>query len=101
MDDLFTTKQELIKTTNDNTDFVGMIKRGFVKTINNVIEYSRNFEKRLMRCEENLRNTREELESIRNEHNKRSGEEVLNNLEDQLVIARNYLRVIKEDESKD
>ena len=37
---------------------------------------------------------------MRNKEFKHRGEETLNNL-DQLVIARNYLKLIKDDESKD
>ena len=101
IDDLSTTKQESIKTIVDDIDLVRKIKQELIKTIDNVIEYSRNYEKRLMRFEKKLRNMREELEGIKDESVKRRGEETLNKFEDQLVVARNYLRLIKEGESAD
>ena len=52
-----------------------------------------------MRFEEKLRNFREELESIRDESVKRRGEETLNNFEEQLIVARNCLRLVKEGKS--
>ena len=55
-----------------------------------------------------MRNTRKILETIKDDNFKIirlikliRGEEALNNFTDKLVIARNYLRLIKDDESKD
>ena len=95
MDDLSRTSQNPIKTTVNDVDYVRKMKQELIKTIDNVVEYSRNFEKRTMRFEEKLRNTREELETIRDENVKRRGEETLTNFDDQLLIARTYFRLVK------
>ena len=101
VDKLSTRNREEVKTIDNNMDDLSIQSQEFIKTINNIVEYSSNFKKRLMRFKENLRNTGEELKTIRDEHFKRWGEEALNNLEDKLVIARNYFRLNKDDELKD
>ena len=101
MDDLSTTKQESIKTTDDDLNLIRKIKQELIRTIDNAVEYSRNYERRLMRFEEKLWNFREELETIRDESVKIRGEETLDKFEEQLVVARNYLRLVKEGESAD
>ena len=100
MDDLSTTKQESIKTTDDDIDLIRKVKES-IRIIDSAVEYLHNFEKRLMRFEERLRYVRKELETIRDKSVKRRGEETLDKFEDQLVVARDYLKLVKEGESAD
>ena len=95
-----TRNPEQFKTT-DSIEFIPKIRQEFIKVMNNAIDYSRNYGKRLMRFEEKLRNFREKLENIGDESVKHECKETLDKIEDQLVVARNYLRLIKEGESTD
>ena len=89
---------EQFKTT-DRIEFMPKFGQEFIKVINNAIDYSRIYEKRLMRFEEKLRNFREKLENIRDKNVKDECKEALNKIEDQLLVARNYLKLVKEGES--
>ena len=100
MDDLSTTKQESIKTTDDDLDLLCKVKES-IRMIDSAVEYSYNCERRLRRFEEKLKNVRTELETIRDESVKISGEETLDRFEEQLAVARNYLILVKEGESAD
>ena len=100
INDLYTTEEPVINM-NDRFEFIPKIKEEYIEVMANDKNYLRNFKKRLVRFEEKLKNTREELGGIRSEYFKQRGEETLNSLEDQLVIARNYLRLVKEGESAD
>ena len=92
-----TRNPEQFKTTN-NIELMPNIRQEFIKVMNNAIDYSRNYGKRLMRFEEKLRNFKEKLENIKDKNVKHECKEALNKIEDQLVIARNYLRLVKEGE---
>ena len=100
MDDLFTTEEEPIINMDDRFEFIHKTKES-IKLIDNSVEYLYNYKRRLMRFEEKLKNVREELETIIDEDVKIRGEETLDRFEDQLVVARNYLRLVNEGESAD
>ena len=100
MDGLSTTEEEPVIYMDDSFEIIPKAKDS-VRIIDNSIEYLINYERRLVRFEERLRIFREELETIRNEDVKIRGEKTLDRFEEQLVVARNYLRLVEEGESVD
>ena len=100
MGDLSTTEEELVINMDDRFEVIPKTRES-IRKIDSAVEYLYNYERRLRRFEERLRNFREELETIINEDVKYRGEKTLDRFEDQLVVARNYLRLVEEGESAD
>ena len=100
MGDLSTTEEEPVINMDDSFEVKPKTKDS-IRIIDNAVEYLINYERRLMRFEERLRIFREELETIRDEDVKIRGEKTLDRFEEQLVVSRNYLRLVVEGESAD
>ena len=63
-----------------------------IKTTYNNIQYFKNFEERLIRSEETLKNIRKYYRIFRSKNDQNNTEWTLNELEARLSIARNYLK---------